>query len=139
MSIIQPIMLRGLSALTCTHVVCTSTSYHAWYLTSARELTSRESQVNFCIEEATARQAFSRTFKMSGIDLQGVHDFLIGIAYKAGDMIISATPQATGHGTKKNSADLVTETDQAVEKMVSTSLKEKYPDFECACLQDSQL
>lgn len=26
-------------------------------------------------------------------------------------------------------ADLVTETDQAVEKMVSTTLKDKYPDF----------
>lgn len=48
-------------------------------------------------------------------------------------MVTSAKPAAAGHGTKKNSADLVTETDQAVEKMVSTELKAKYPDFEYAC------
>jgi len=67
---------------------------------------------------------------MSGVDLQEVHDFLVTVAHKAGDMITSATPKAAGSGMKKNSADLVTETDQAVEKMVSTSLKEQYPDFE---------
>ena len=44
-------------------------------------------------------------------------------------MIASATPTSAVHGTKKNSADLVTETDQAVEKIISTSLREKYPDF----------
>ncbi|KAK4570532.1 hypothetical protein LTR86_002612 [Recurvomyces mirabilis] len=64
------------------------------------------------------------------VDLQEVHDFLIGIAAKAGDMILQAKPVRAGTGEKKNSADLVTETDQAVERMVSTSLKEKYPDFE---------
>lgn len=68
---------------------------------------------------------------MSAPDLQEVHDFLVSIAYKAGDMIISAKPTTTEDlGTKKNSADLVTETDQAVEKMVSTELRQKYPDFE---------
>lgn len=67
---------------------------------------------------------------MSAINLQEVHDFLVEVAHKAGDTIRSATPAVTGHGTKKNSADLVTETDQAVEKMVSTMLNEKYPDFE---------
>ncbi|WPH02037.1 Hypothetical protein R9X50_00489200 [Acrodontium crateriforme] len=66
---------------------------------------------------------------MSTVNLQEVHDFLIKIAHQAGEMITSAKPTAAGSGTKKNSADLVTETDQAVEKMVSTSLKEKYPDF----------
>lgn len=55
---------------------------------------------------------------------------LVQIAYKAGEMVTSAKPAAAGHGTKKNSADLVTETDQAVEKMVSTELKAKFPDFE---------
>lgn len=55
---------------------------------------------------------------------------LIQIAHKAGEMVTSAKPTASGHGTKKNSADLVTETDQAVEKMVSTELKAKFPDFE---------
>lgn len=45
-------------------------------------------------------------------------------------MITSATPTSAIHGTKKNSADLVTETDQAVEKMVSTALREKFPSYE---------
>ncbi|KAI5360811.1 Putative inositol monophosphatase [Septoria linicola] len=67
---------------------------------------------------------------MSAVDLQEVHDFLVKIAYEAGKMITSAKPAVSGHGTKKNSADLVTETDQAVEKMVSTELSSKYPDFE---------
>jgi myo-inositol-1(or 4)-monophosphatase len=67
---------------------------------------------------------------MDAIDLQQVHDFLVEVAHKAGETIRSATPAVTGHGTKKNSADLVTETDQAVEKMVSTLLHERYPDFE---------
>ena len=64
------------------------------------------------------------------VNLQEVHDFLFDLAHKAGDTIISAKPVAAGSGTKKNSADLVSETDQAVEKMVSTTLKEKFPDFE---------
>lgn len=55
---------------------------------------------------------------MGDINLQDVHDFMVSIAYKAGDMITSAKPSTTVHGSKKNSADLVTETDQAVEKMV---------------------
>jgi fructose-1,6-bisphosphatase/inositol monophosphatase family enzyme len=68
--------------------------------------------------------------KMASVDLQAVHDFLVTVAHKAGETIRSATPAVTGHGTKKNSADLVTETDQAVEKMVSEMLKREYPDFE---------
>lgn len=58
-----------------------------------------------------------------------MHDFLVNVAYQAGETIRSAVPTEAGAGTKKNSADLVTETDQAVEKMVSTTLREKYPDF----------
>lgn len=66
---------------------------------------------------------------MSDINLQEIHDFLVSIAKKAGEMITSARPNTSISGSKKNSADLVTETDQAVEKMVSTSLRERYPDF----------
>lgn len=62
--------------------------------------------------------------------LREIHDFLISIAKKAGEMITSAKPSTGGAGTKKNSVDLVTETDQAVEKMISTTLQEKYPSFE---------
>ncbi|CAK4030477.1 Inositol monophosphatase 2 [Lecanosticta acicola] len=67
---------------------------------------------------------------MSAVNLQEVHDFLVEIAYQAGEMITTAKPAVSAHGTKKNSADLVTETDQAVEKMVSTTLRSKFPDFE---------
>ncbi|KAB2575936.1 Inositol monophosphatase [Lasiodiplodia theobromae] len=66
---------------------------------------------------------------MADLNLQEIHDFLIEVAKKAGEMITSAKPSTTTTGEKKNSADLVTETDQAVEKMVSTTLKEKYPSF----------
>ena len=69
---------------------------------------------------------------MSGLNLQEVHDFLIEVAHKAGQMITNAKPSSANAGSKKNSVDLVTETDQAVEKMVSTTLREKYPDFQCA-------
>ncbi|KAF2725077.1 inositol monophosphatase [Polychaeton citri CBS 116435] len=67
---------------------------------------------------------------MSTVDLQAVHDLLVDVAYRAGDMINKAKPVAAGSGFKKNTADLVTETDQAVERMVSSILTEKYPDFE---------
>ena len=44
-------------------------------------------------------------------------------------MITSAKPVSTDSGTKKNSVDLVTETDAAVEKMISSTLMVKYPTF----------
>ncbi|KAI9847436.1 MAG: hypothetical protein M1838_000879 [Thelocarpon superellum] len=62
-------------------------------------------------------------------DLQEIHDFLISIAQKAGEMITAANPTTASSGSKKNSADLVTETDQAVETMVSKALMSKYPSF----------
>ena len=69
---------------------------------------------------------------MGTVNLREVHNFLVEVAYKAGHMIRNARPNAAAAGEKKNSVDLVTETDQAVEKMVSTTLKKKYPDFRCA-------
>ncbi|KAF2444708.1 inositol monophosphatase [Karstenula rhodostoma CBS 690.94] len=66
---------------------------------------------------------------MADINLQEVHDFMIEIARKVGERITSATPSTGAAGSKKNSVDLVTETDQAVEKILSTSLHEKYPTF----------
>ena len=69
--------------------------------------------------------------KMSAVDLQEVHNFLIDLAHKAGQIIIKATPTAAGSGTKSNSVDLVTEIDRAVEEMVFTKLRERYPDFDC--------
>ncbi|KAI9817353.1 MAG: hypothetical protein M1832_004659 [Thelocarpon impressellum] len=62
-------------------------------------------------------------------NLQEVHDVLVEIAHKAGEMIRAANPTTATSGSKKNSADLVTETDQAVEAMVSAALKSRYPDY----------
>ncbi|KIW08149.1 uncharacterized protein PV09_01081 [Verruconis gallopava] len=61
--------------------------------------------------------------------LKEIKEFLIAIAHEAGDMITTAHPSTGASGSKKNSVDLVTETDRAVEKMVSTKLREKYPGF----------
>ncbi|KAJ5736627.1 Inositol monophosphatase [Penicillium malachiteum] len=63
------------------------------------------------------------------MDLKDIHDSLVSLAYKAGDIINNALPETNDTGSKKNSADLVTEYDRAVEKMISTSLKEKYPEY----------
>ncbi|RMZ87427.1 hypothetical protein DV736_g5355, partial [Chaetothyriales sp. CBS 134916] len=64
------------------------------------------------------------------VDLHTIQSTLIDLAKRAGEMIISAKPvSATASGTKKNSADLVTETDQAVEQMISSALLVKYPTF----------
>jgi myo-inositol-1(or 4)-monophosphatase len=63
------------------------------------------------------------------VDLENVHDALVTLAKRAGDMIVAATPSTTDLGTKKNSVDLVTETDAAVEKMISSTLMVKYPTF----------
>ncbi|KAI4108453.1 MAG: hypothetical protein L6R37_001057 [Teloschistes peruensis] len=60
-------------------------------------------------------------------DLQEIHDFLVGLAGKAGPKIVAANPSTVD--TKKNSSDLVTETDKAVEDLISSSLKSNYPDY----------
>jgi myo-inositol-1(or 4)-monophosphatase len=66
----------------------------------------------------------------TSIDLPLLRDRLVTIALQAGSMITSARPTTTSSGTKKNSADLVTETDQAVEAYISAELKGLYPNFE---------
>ncbi|KAI4923019.1 hypothetical protein J4E90_001455 [Alternaria incomplexa] len=66
---------------------------------------------------------------MANVNLKEVHDFMITIAKQAGSRITSATPTTQGSGSKKNSVDLVTETDRAVEALISTSLSTKYPDY----------
>ncbi|CAG8951614.1 hypothetical protein HYFRA_00005414 [Hymenoscyphus fraxineus] len=63
------------------------------------------------------------------INLQKIQELLISIAHEAGKMMLSATPSHLNSGTKKNSADLVTETDRAVELMVSTRLQTTYPSY----------
>lgn len=80
-------------------------------------------------------------------NLPEIHTFMITVAKQAGEMIISATPSSGTSGSKKNctsdaptlptpqklltlaAADLVTETDRAVESHVSRTLLARYPDF----------
>ncbi|KAF6838126.1 inositol monophosphatase, partial [Colletotrichum musicola] len=64
---------------------------------------------------------------MADLNLQEIHDTLLDIASEAGKMIMAANPSSIDQGTKLNSVDIVTETDQAVEKMVSTRLSSAYP------------
>lgn len=66
---------------------------------------------------------------MSDVNLQEIHDFLVSIAKEAGKMITFAKPVTNASGEKKNSVDLVTETDQAVEKMITEAALSEYPNF----------
>ncbi|EEH39057.1 inositol monophosphatase [Paracoccidioides lutzii Pb01] len=63
-------------------------------------------------------------------DLQEIHDFLIDLAYRAADIITGAKPLVNCVGSKKNTSDLVTEYDRAVEAMIAKELKSKYPNYE---------
>lgn len=63
-------------------------------------------------------------------DLPSIQTTMISLARQAGEMITAAKPLTSSTDTKKNSVDLVTETDQAVEKMISTTLQAKYPTFQ---------
>lgn len=61
---------------------------------------------------------------------QQIHDFLVELALRAGQMMLDANPSAATSGSKKNSVDLVTDTDKSIEKMVLTNLKYKYPNYD---------
>ena len=63
------------------------------------------------------------------LDYDDIQKTLVNVAKDAGQMITAARPSTTALGTKKNSVDLVTETDQAVEAMISKTLGSKYPTF----------
>ncbi|CAA9966541.1 hypothetical protein CFE70_009933 [Pyrenophora teres f. teres 0-1] len=65
----------------------------------------------------------------SNPNLREIHDFMISIAKKAGERIVSATPTTAASGSKKNSVDLVTQTDRDVEALISTSLTSQYPSY----------
>ncbi|KAG6044662.1 hypothetical protein E4U39_003109 [Claviceps sp. Clav50 group G5] len=64
---------------------------------------------------------------MTELDLEAVRDEMVAMAYEAGRMILAANPADLDTGTKLNSVDIVTEADQAVEKMVSTRLSASFP------------
>ncbi|TID25322.1 inositol monophosphatase [Venturia nashicola] len=61
--------------------------------------------------------------------LEEIRDFLVMVAHKAGDMILAAHPSTGKMDLKKNSVDLVTETDKAVETMISTTILHKFPSY----------
>ncbi|KAF2195255.1 hypothetical protein K469DRAFT_6626 [Zopfia rhizophila CBS 207.26] len=60
-------------------------------------------------------------------DLFSIHDFLIFIARKAGEMMYSADPCVSTSSAKRNTSDLVTATDKAIEEMITLQLQAKYP------------
>ncbi|KAI0484664.1 inositol monophosphatase [Xylariaceae sp. FL0804] len=66
---------------------------------------------------------------MEDLNLQEIHDTLVEVAYEAGRMMLDANPADIDTGTKLNSADIVTETDKAVEALVSGRLSAAYPAF----------
>ncbi|KAI0022686.1 inositol monophosphatase [Xylariomycetidae sp. FL0641] len=66
---------------------------------------------------------------MADLNLQEIQDLMVAVAHEAGQMMLSANPTDIDTGTKLNSADIVTETDKAVEKHVSTRLAGTYPSF----------
>lgn len=65
------------------------------------------------------------------VNLEQIQNDLIVLAKRAGEKILAARPSTFGPslGTKKNSVDLVTETDKAVEKVISHTLQAKYCTF----------
>ncbi|KAK4056002.1 hypothetical protein OIO90_002997 [Microbotryomycetes sp. JL221] len=67
---------------------------------------------------------------MQNQDFDQVLSFAKDLARQAGKMIREASANRNSHsadGTKKNSVDLVTETDQAVEKFILGQIKSRYP------------
>lgn len=65
---------------------------------------------------------------MADIDLGKLRDFAVQLAKDAGKMITSArTDQKAAAAEKKNSVDLVTEVDQAVEAFIIEKIRQEYP------------
>lgn len=65
-------------------------------------------------------------------ELQSILTFTVALAREAGELILEGSAKIRSSGAadeKKNSVDLVTEYDVAVEKLVKSRLSEKYPDF----------
>lgn len=66
---------------------------------------------------------------MVDIDLEELRDFAVNLARDAGKMITGArTDQKSSAAEKKNSVDLVTEVDQAVEAFIIKQIKSQYPE-----------
>ncbi|XP_071083700.1 inositol monophosphatase 1-like [Haliotis cracherodii] len=65
--------------------------------------------------------------QVSSQQLQEFLDFAVEVAKKAGEMIKDGFSKKKNVETKQSNADLVTETDQAVEKWVIGYINERYP------------
>ncbi|KAK8148304.1 hypothetical protein G3M48_010461 [Beauveria asiatica] len=64
---------------------------------------------------------------MTDLNLEQVRDTMVAVAHEAGRMILAANPADIAAGTKLNAVDIVTEADQAVEKMVASKLSAAFP------------
>ncbi|KAL1652186.1 hypothetical protein SLS58_000313 [Diplodia intermedia] len=67
---------------------------------------------------------------ISASELLAIRDFLVIVAKEAGDIITSAKPSSSNLATKKNTTDIVTDTDKAVENLIATRLIARYPEYE---------
>jgi myo-inositol-1(or 4)-monophosphatase len=65
---------------------------------------------------------------MSEINLNEIHQFLMTIIPKCGNIIRDAFYKEKTIESKENYADFVTETDKGVEKVFYDSIRAKYPD-----------
>ena len=72
------------------------------------------------------------TTQLTDAELQSILDFSIGLARRAGEVMLEGSEkirESCATDEKKNSVDLVTEYDVKVEKLVMGELEKKYPTF----------
>ena len=72
------------------------------------------------------------TITLDPTGLRSILTFSVGLARMAGTLMLEgsqAIQSASDVNSKKNSVDLVTEYDVAVEKLVMSEIKKVYPDF----------
>lgn len=63
-----------------------------------------------------------------GIDLKEIHDFAVEVAKKAGVILIEASKtRSTNIRLKKNTVDIVTETDEKLEEFIRSKILSRYP------------
>ncbi|KAK7398528.1 hypothetical protein QQX98_012104 [Neonectria punicea] len=67
---------------------------------------------------------------MTDDELRDICNYLIVVAREAGDVVRHAQPTSLTTTSKKNTADIVTQTDQAVEILIRSRLTERYPAFD---------
>ncbi|RDX46717.1 hypothetical protein OH76DRAFT_813250 [Lentinus brumalis] len=70
--------------------------------------------------------------QLTQTELQAILNYTVALAREAGLLILEGSAKIRSSGAadeKKNSVDLVTEYDVAVERLVKNRLSEKYPDF----------